>query len=94
MRTSRKNALLAAGGGLIVGALAGLLLAPQSGRRTRALIRDKAVKLSHDVADFTDKKARHTANKMKGYVHEVRGFVAEKVSRRGEAITEETITAT
>ncbi|MBI2843270.1 MAG: YtxH domain-containing protein [Armatimonadetes bacterium] len=75
--------------GVVAGAVAGLLLAPESGRRTRALIRDKGIKYSHDVADFADKKSRHMANKMKGYAHEVKDFLAEKA---GVGASEEQVT--
>src|SRR5829696_9089705 len=37
--------------GVLLGAAAGLLLAPKSGRQNRALLRDKATKYSHDTAD-------------------------------------------
>jgi gas vesicle protein len=55
--------------GCMVGAGAGLILAPASGRTTRAKIRDKAVGVGHDVSDFVGSKSRHVANKVKGYQH-------------------------
>lgn len=78
-------------GGVLAGALAGLLLAPQSGRRTRALIRDKTIKYSHDLSDFTGKKSRHIANKARGYAHEVKDFVADKIVRRETEEVEEPV---
>jgi len=68
--------------GAIVGAAAGLLFAPQTGRRSRALIRDKAVRYSHDGVEFADKKSRHLANKARGYAHEVRDMLAGMAARR------------
>jgi gas vesicle protein len=67
-------------GSALAGGIAGLLFAPQSGRRTRALVRDKSVKYSHGVADFTGKKSRHIANKAKGYAHDIRGFFGSRTS--------------
>ncbi|MDO8683824.1 MAG: YtxH domain-containing protein [Armatimonadota bacterium] len=58
--------------GLAAGGAAGLLFAPQSGRATRATIKDKSVKYSKDVSGYTSGKARHLANKAKGYAHEVK----------------------
>ncbi|MDO8586869.1 MAG: YtxH domain-containing protein [Armatimonadota bacterium] len=58
--------------GLMAGAAAGIILAPQSGRATRGLIRDKSMKYSMDVADYTTGKAKHIANKTRGYAHTVR----------------------
>jgi gas vesicle protein len=55
--------------GCAVGAGAGLLLAPATGRTTRAKIRDKATGMGHDVSDFVNAKSRHLSNKMKGYQH-------------------------
>ena len=69
--------LLAMLGGAALGAGAALLLAPQTGRATRARIRDKAVKYSNDVTDFAQSKASHLRNKMTGYRH-MAGDLAEK----------------
>jgi gas vesicle protein len=62
-------------GGAAVGAAVALLVAPSTGRRTRALIRDKAVKYSHDVGDFMDRKSRHLANKARGYAHKAQRMI-------------------
>jgi gas vesicle protein len=62
-------------GGAAVGAAVALLVAPSTGRRTRALIRDKAVKYRHDVSDFVDRKSRHLANKARGYAHKAQGLI-------------------
>jgi gas vesicle protein len=60
---------LAALGGAAVGACAALLFAPQSGRATRSLLRDKTVKCTGDVGEFVQGKSTHIQNKMKGYTH-------------------------
>lgn len=91
MAKDRPNRFLIALGGFAVGSLVGLLFAPQSGRRTRALIRDKGIKYSHDAADFTGKKTRHTANKLKGYAHEVREAVSSKIGRQETKTEDESI---
>ena len=91
MNDNSKNRLLIGLGGVILGAAAGLLLAPQSGRRTRSLIKDKSVKYSHDIADFTDKKSRHYANKIRGYMHEIKDAVTGKVKEVEEKAEEQQI---
>lgn len=68
-------------GGAAVGAGAAILFAPQSGRATRAFLRDKATKYTHDATDFVDSKSRHLKNKMKGYRHE-----AQNMMSRGEQL--------
>ncbi len=73
----------------LVGGIAGLLFAPQPGRRTRALVRDKSVKYSHDVADIAGKKSRHVANKAKGYAHDIRGLFGHRMGSQEAAIEEE-----
>lgn len=80
--------------GVAAGAATGLLLAPQSGRRTRAMLRDKTVKYSHDVSDFSTKKSRHVVNKFHGYAHNVREAVASKMSRKETVpLSEEVVSA-
>jgi gas vesicle protein len=65
--------------GFLIGAACGvgiaLLYAPMTGRRTRALLRDKAVKAGHDTTDFIEGKKRHVTNKMEGYRHKAREMV-------------------
>jgi gas vesicle protein len=70
--------------GLAAGATAGLLLAPQSGRATRATIKDKSTKYSQDVSGFASGKARHVANKAKGYAHGVKEAVSSVRRREKE----------
>lgn len=70
---------LAALGGAMVGAGAALLFAPQTGSATRAMIKDKATKYSHDAQEFVDGKARHFRNKAQGFRH-----TAEDMMDRGK----------
>lgn len=55
-------------GGLAAGAAAMYLLDPARGRRRRALIRDKAVKMEHKLVDKGAGKAKDLANRSKGVV--------------------------
>lgn len=50
-----------------LGAAAGLLFAPGTGRSSRALIRDKAVKCGTATRDFMRSKFRHVRNVSEGY---------------------------
>ena len=75
--------------GAVIGAAAGLLFAPGTGRHTRALIRDKAIRYSKDTQKFVDKKSRHIANKTHGYMHEIKGVLArgkDHVEEEREAV--------
>jgi len=56
-------------GGAVLGAGAALLFAPQSGRASRALLRDKATKCTHDVQDLVQSKGEHLRNKLQGFKH-------------------------
>lgn len=84
-----KTGIMIGLGGLLVGAVAGLLLAPEPGHRTRAMIKDKSKKYTHDAADFAGSKSRHIANKAKGYVNDVKGRVADRIVRRETAVMDE-----
>lgn len=53
--------------GLIFGSLGGLLSAPGTGRSTRAQLRDKAIKYSHEGREYLERKGRHLNNVMQGY---------------------------
>lgn len=59
-------------GGLAAGAAAVYLLDPARGRRRRALIRDKAVKIEHKLVDKGAGKAKDLANRGKGVVSRMR----------------------
>ena len=67
--------LLAAIGGAAVGAGAALLLAPQNGKATRTLLKDKVTKCTHDTQDLIQGKATHLKNKMQGMKHGADGLM-------------------
>lgn len=59
--------------GLGIGVLAGIMLAPATGRRTRALLRDKVVKGGHQAQDLGEtvaKRAQDLKNRADGAAHE------------------------
>jgi gas vesicle protein len=58
--------------GATAGAIAGILLAPQSGRATRAAIKDKSMKYSNDVSEFAGGRAKNVAGKAKVYANGVK----------------------
>lgn len=65
-------------GGALAGAVVGLLVAPQSGQRSRQLIKDKTTRYSHDVTGFVGSKSAHVRNKVKGYTHGVKGLITRR----------------
>ena len=71
-------------GALGIGALAMYFFDPENGRRRRALMRDKAVhynKVGREYADATYKDLR---NRAEGVVAETRGYVEQRLGRRGQ----------
>jgi gas vesicle protein len=85
--------LLAALGGAAIGAGAALLFAPQSGRATRATIRDKTTKCTNEFQEFAKGKTEHLRNKMKGARHEVESAIdkgRELIGRSSESVNETT----
>ena len=69
------NRIFAILGAVGAGAALMYLFDPNGGRRRRALIRDKAVGISHDVTDAIGAKSRDLSNRAKGFVHEAKGLV-------------------
>jgi|GEM_PF-6474235 len=57
--------------GLGAGALLGLLLAPTSGRRSRAMVRDQFQKNRQHLAKATSSKATDLSNKARGISHKI-----------------------
>lgn len=91
-----KSLIIGAVGGAVVGACAGILYAPATGRATRAKIRDKAVGIGHDVAEFVDGKQTHLTNKMQGYkakarraTEGIRNMMGSKVEQNDMAMVGE-----
>lgn len=63
------------GAGVFAGAVIALLLSPNSGRRNRALLKDKLNKASHEASDLKEaavKKAEHLSNKASGLAHDLK----------------------
>lgn len=59
------------------GALAMYYMDPSTGRRRRALVRDRSVAAGHDAGDFARGKVRHTRDHMRGFMARAR----ERLSR-------------
>lgn len=74
-----------------VGALLMYLFDPKGGNRRRALIRDKAVGLSHDVRDTVNAKTKDLSNRAKGMLHEAKGMIPGTGSGRQEQQTEQVV---
>ncbi len=79
-------------GGLLVGGLAGavtmLLVAPQSGIRTRAKIQEKSIELREQTNDAVEDalaQTRHTARQIRASVHDQ----AEAIQQRGQDVVDE-----
>lgn len=60
------NSILRVAVALATGAAIMYYLDPQTGRRRRALVRDKGVGAGHEVEDFARKGSRRLANRMRG----------------------------
>jgi gas vesicle protein len=70
--------LLSAIGGAAIGAGAALLFAPRSGRATRAAIRDKSTRYSHEIRDFAKGKSKYIKNRVQGMKHQFAGMQRKK----------------
>jgi len=73
--------------GLGAGALLGLFLAPSSGRRSRALVRDKFNKNRNNFVHATSNHAADLGNKAKGLSHKIQQTITH--SGQNEAATDE-----
>lgn len=94
--TYEQNGQVALGflAGLLIGGLAGavttLLLAPQSGQRTRAQIQRKGIALrdqATDALEETIEDARNTGRRLSADVHQQAAKIqkqAEKIQQRGQ----------
>lgn len=79
-------------GGLLVGSLAGavamLLVAPQSGKRTRAKIQQKSIELRERTTDAVEDalaQTRHKARQIRASVNDQ----AEAIQQRGQDVLDE-----
>jgi hypothetical protein len=68
--------VLRALGAFCAGVGAMYLLDPERGRRRRALVRDKAVRLAHETEEAIEMTARDLANRSRGVMHAVGSIVA------------------
>jgi gas vesicle protein len=85
--------------GFVVGALTGaavsLLLAPQSGEETRALIKDKAIEIGEKTSDSLEEaylRAQKTASDAQAKANELAKLLKEQaddLQKRGQAVIEE-----
>ena len=91
---SQSNAaekLIWLGVGVVAGVALGVLLAPASGRRSRALVRDKLVKAGHEAGDLGEaakKKAADLSHRAAGLAHDIK----EKVKPSPDDADDATIT--
>jgi gas vesicle protein len=72
-------------GALAIGALASYYFDPVSGRRRRALLRDKLVHTRHELGDYAEGTAKDLRNRAQGLVAEARGMVERRTSQRRQA---------
>jgi gas vesicle protein len=82
--------------GLLAGAMLGLLLAPTSGRRSRALLKDKAAKGGHKAADLGSSAAGKVVDlghRAKGVAHKVTGRLGDDDEADDTVITDRVRTA-
>lgn len=73
--SSGTTVALAAFGALALGAGLMYIMDPQSGRRRRALVRDKAVHYAHEASDAVSSKGKDLRNRATGMYHEARKAV-------------------
>jgi gas vesicle protein len=92
LQTNDTNSVWGFIGGLLVGGLAGaltmLLVAPQSGKRTRAKIQQKSIELREQTTDAVEDvlaQTRHKARQIKASVHDQ----AESIQQRGQDVLDE-----
>lgn len=69
-------------GALAVGVLASYYFDPASGRRRRALLRDKLVHARHEVGDYAEGTAQDLRNRARGLVAEARGMMERRRGQR------------
>lgn len=78
------NGILKLLAGAGIGALLMYLFDPKGGGRRRALIRDKAVGVSHDIRDTVSAKGRDLSNRAKGLIHEAKSMMPETETETSE----------
>lgn len=68
--------------GAVAGALTAYFLDPVQGRRRRALVRDRAVRLLHRAGRSTGRVYRDLRNRGRGLVARTSRFAREEIQRR------------
>jgi hypothetical protein len=68
-----------------MGALAMYFFDPVSGRRRRALLRDKVVHARHEALDSAEGTAKDLRNRAYGVAAETRGFIERRLRERRRA---------
>jgi len=76
---------VAAAAGFVVGALAMFVFDPESGRRRRAIARDKTVSTVNDAVEGVKSSARDLKNRAQGVAAEARGAVKRGLSDSAES---------
>ena len=69
-------------GALTIGAAAAYFLDPASGRRRRALARDKVTHYRKEAREYTKGTVRDLRNRARGLAHEVRGSLGSLRERQ------------
>src|SRR6476660_5574282 len=73
MRTPRLGILAQVAAAFAAGALVMFYLDPATGRRRRALVRDRAAATGHDAGRFARAKSKRAADRVRGLVARTRG---------------------
>jgi len=68
-------------GALAIGAAAAYFLDPASGKRRRALARDKVTHYRKEAREYAKGTVRDLRNRARGVVHEARGVVERRLGR-------------
>ena len=68
-----------------IGALAMYFFDPVSGRRRRAMARDRLVHAQHEAADYAEGTAKDLRNRAYGLAAEARGFIERRLGQRRRA---------
>ena len=82
---SKVNTSLLVLGGLGAGALLMFFFDPQQGRRRRALVRDKAVKVKNKTADVIEKRSRDLSNRAQGVIAQTKNALSKKAEGGSQA---------
>ncbi|MEZ4906864.1 MAG: YtxH domain-containing protein [Saprospiraceae bacterium] len=69
---SKKNEFLNLVGGIFIGAAVGILLAPESGNKTRKKLKKKFDEIKDNAVDYGESKASELLHKTDKYVDELK----------------------